>query len=308
MRYAYFFYSLLFLVSFTIAKQGILNENTYVKQFAFGIAFIIMLIVSLIQSDKQHKSIIAVTWSDVFMVGLLLIYICFYWGTSNYLDFTLPFIYFLFYVFIRVHIAGNYSNVHVLFTVIPIVILLHILICALQFTHIIPAFHSYFPIGSTFGNPDVLGAYLAVLFPFCYVYSGHKIFKYTILVLGVILLLFLQARTALVATVMTGIMYLLLSGKITGKQLIKWFLFPFFACFAWLIWWHPASFFGRLFIWFISSKMIIEKPMGWGLYAFEKHYPEFQADYISSHQVPDVFNPDLVHSPYNEFLNVGVMF
>lgn len=306
MYYTYIFYSLLFLVSFAVAEQGLLNENVYVKQFTSGIVFITMLAISLIQSLKQNKTILHITWGDVLIVGVLLVYLCFYWGTYNNLDFTLPFIYFLFYVFIRVYSSGNYKHISILYLIIPIIVLSHILICALQFVHIIPAFHSYFPVGSTFGNPDVLGAYLAVLFPFCYVHSGQKIFKYTVLLLGVILLLLLQARTALVATVITGILYLLLSGKITGKQLIKWLLFPFIACLVLLIWWHPASVLGRLFIWFTASKMIVEKPMGWGLYAFEKHYPEFQSDYITSHRIPDLFNPDLVHSPYNEFLNAGV--
>lgn len=306
MYYAYIFYSLLFLVSFAIARPGLLNENVYVKQFAFGIVFVAMLVLCLIQSLKQNKTTLHVTWGDVLVVGLLLVYLCFYWGTYNNLDFTLPFICFLFYVFIRAYNVDNYKNIGISYTIIPVVVSLHILICALQFIHIIPASHPYFPVGSTFGNPDALGAYLAVLLPFCYIHSKQKLFKYTVLLLGVVLLFLLQARTALVATVITGILYLLLSGKITRKQLVRWLLFPFIACLALLIWWHPESVCGRLFIWFTASNMIIKKPAGWGLYAFEKHYPEFQSDYVANHPIPDVFNPDLVHSPYNEFLNMGV--
>lgn len=52
--------------------------------------------------------------------------------------------------------------------------------------------------------------------------------------------------------------------------------------------------------------MIIKKPVGWGLYAFEKHYPEFQSEYVTNHEISDIFNLDMVHSPFNEFLNVGV--
>lgn len=306
MHYIYIVYSLLFLISFSFANQGLLNENVYVKQFVFGIIFIVMLAISLIQSLKQNKTILHITWGDVLVVGLFFTYLCFYWGTYNNLDFTLPFVYFLFYVFVRVHDVGEDNYISVLFSVIPIVVLLHILICVLQFVHLIPVLHSYFPVGSSFGNPDVLGAYLAVLLPFCYIQPRQKIFKYTVLLLGITLLLLLQARTAIIATMITGILYFLLSGKITGKQLVRWLLFPLIACFILLIWWHPASVCGRLFIWFTASKMIIEKPMGWGLYAFEKHYPEYQSDYVASHRIPDIFNPDLVHSPYNEPLNVGV--
>jgi hypothetical protein len=52
--------------------------------------------------------------------------------------------------------------------------------------------------------------------------------------------------------------------------------------------------------------MIIKKPMGWGLYAFEKHYLEFQSEYVTNTEISDVFNLDIVHSPFNEFLNIGV--
>ncbi len=277
MYYAYIIYSLLFLVSFATAEQGLLNGNAYVKQFAFGIVFIVVFVIFLIQSSKQGKTaVLRITWGDILVAGLIIVYLCFYWGSYNNLDFTLPFIFFLFYAFARVYHAENSKYISALYTIIPIIILLHVVICGLQLLHIVPAFHSYFPVGSTFGNPDVLGAYLAVLLPFCYTRPKQRIFKYTVLLSGVILLLILQARTALAATVITGILYLLLSGKITGKQLVKWLLFPFIASVALLIWWHPASVSGRLFFWFTASKMMIEKPMGWGLYAFEKHYPEFQ--------------------------------
>lgn len=74
-----------------------------------------------------------------------------------------------------------------------------------------------------------------------------------------------------------------------------------------LIVWHPESVYGRFFVWFISLKMIIAKPIGWGIFAFDKHYLEFQASYLSQNQhLPDFISPDVVHSPFNELLNIGV--
>jgi hypothetical protein len=303
----YIFYSLLFIVSFAVAGQGILNQNEYVKQFVFGIAFVIMVIISMIQSIKNRKNVLHITRSDILVIGLLIFYLCFYIGTHNDLDFTLPVFYFLLYCFIRMQDANNLSNtIRILSQIAPAVILLHILFCALQFVKFIPAFHSYFTVGSSFGNPDMLGAYIAMLLPFCYIKPAQKIFGFTVLFLSTVLLLLLQARTALVATILTGILYLLQSGKITVKQLAKWLTLPFILVLGLLIWWHPQSFGGRLFIWTTSLNMMIKRPMGWGLYAFEKHYPEFQADYIAGHNISDIFNPDVVHSPYNEFLNIGV--
>ena len=262
----------------------------------------------MISSFKQRQvkiKVLSITPGDLLVTGLLIVYACFYWGTSNNLDFTAPFIYFLFYVYARVYHAGNYNYRSALYTIIPVIILTHVLVCVLQLTRVIPAFHSYFLVGSTFGNPDALGAYLAVLMTFCYATPGRREIKYTILFFAIVLLVLLQARTALVATVVTGIIYLLLTGKISGKQFVTWLLAPFISGFILLIWWHPASVQGRLFTWVTSSMMIFKKPMGWGLYAFEKQYLEFQSEYIANHQIPEIFNPDLVHSSYNEFLNIG---
>jgi hypothetical protein len=303
----YIFYSLLFVVSF-VASQGALNENIYIKEFAFGFAFAAMIIVAIIQSVKHGKIQIRITWGDFFVAGLASVYAYFYIGTYNDLDFVLPLIYFLYYCFMRMQdMKGFQDTIRVLSHIVIPVILLHILFCILQLTGIIPSFHPYFSVGCAFGNPDMLGAYLAVLLPFCYISRTHKIFKFSVLFLGIILLLLLQARTAIVATVITGILYMFLSGKISKKQLIKWIVLPFITVLGLLIWWHPSSFGGRLFIWFTSLNMIIKKPLGWGLYAFEKHYPEFQSEYVTNHdKISDIFNLDVEHSPFNEFLNVGV--
>jgi hypothetical protein len=244
----YIFYSLLFLVSF-VAWKGALNENIYIKEFAFGFTFAAMVIVAIIQSIKHGKIQIRVTWGDIFILGLASVYMYFYIGTYNDLDFVLPLIYFLYYCFMRMQdMKGFQDTIHVLSHIVILVILLHVLSCILQLIGLIPSFHSYFPTGSTFGNPDMLGAYLAVLLPFCYISRTHTVFKFSVFFLGIILLLLLQARTAIVATVITGILYMLVSGKISTKQLIKWLVLPFIAGLGLLIWWHPSSFGGRLFI------------------------------------------------------------
>ncbi|MDR1090517.1 MAG: hypothetical protein LBL79_05520, partial [Prevotella sp.] len=97
---------------------------------------------------------------------------------------------------------------------------------------------------------------------------------YSLLLLSVILLLLLQARTALLATVLTGMSYLFLMKKLPKKYFL-WGLIPLTVGVFALIWWHPASVSGRLFTWMMAALMILSKPQGWGLYAFQKHYPEF---------------------------------
>jgi len=301
---AYIIYFLMFLASFA-AGNGILNENIYIKQFAFGIVFAAMLAIACFIPQKAGE--IRITWGDVFVVALFAVYLFFFVGTNNHLDFAQPFVGFLFYVFIRMMEGSKPENtVQILHRIVPFVILLHLACCALQFFRIIPSFHDFFHVGGTFGNPDMLGAYLAVLSPFCYVGNGRKSFGIIVLCLTVILLLLIQARTAIVAIAVAGILYLLLSGKLSMRTFLIWILSPTIAGLALLVWWHPASVVGRLFVWWISLNMLVTRPTGWGLYAFEKHYPEFQADYIVSHDIPDIFNPDVVHSSFNEFLNIGV--
>jgi tetratricopeptide (TPR) repeat protein len=300
------FYSLPFLVSFA-CSNGFLNENSYVKQFGFGIAFLFMGMISIIQKKSWTRTSIKIFASDIFILFLLVLYVYFYWGTHNDLDYSLPIIYFLFYCFIRIYTQGEEKEIIPLLTKIAsITIFIHIIICCLQFANISPNFHNYFPVGSTFGNPDKLGAYLSVLLPFCYINQKQKIIGYSLLLLSIILLLLLQARTALVATVLTGIFYLFLTKKLQKKYFL-WGLIPLIVGVFALIWWHPASVSGRLFTWIVATLMIISKPQGWGLYAFQKHYPEFQSKFIMHHpEIVNNFNVDIVHSPFNEFLNIGV--
>jgi tetratricopeptide (TPR) repeat protein len=300
----YIFYAFLFLVSFA-AGGGILNENIYIKQFAFGAVFVAMILISVVRpSDK--RTCMRVTWGDVFVLTLLFVYTFFYLGTHNMQDFMLPFVYFLFYGFIRIQADEPEETIQVWSRIVPVVMLLHILCSMLQFFHILPAFHGYFSAGSTFGNPDILGAYLAVLLPFCYINKEWRIFKIAVLCLTVILLFLLQARTALVAVAVPGVLFLLISGRLLKKHFFRWIPLIVIAGMILLIWWHPDSVSGRLFIWLISLNMLLSHPWGWGLYAFEKQYPEFQAEFVAEHDIPGFFHPDIVHSPYNEILNIGV--
>jgi tetratricopeptide (TPR) repeat protein len=284
-----------------------LNENSYVKQFGFGIAFSLMGMIAIMQKKSRTGTTIKFSVSDIFILFLLVLYVYFYCGTHNDLDYTLPIIYFLFYCFIRIYTQGEEKEIIRLLTqIVPITIFIHIIICCLQFAKIFPNFHNYFPVGSTFGNPDKLGAYLSVLLPFCYINQKQKIIGYLLLLLSIILLLLLQARTALLATMLTGMSYLFLTKKLSKKYFL-WGLIPLIVGVFTLIWWHPASVSGRLFIWMVAALMIISKPQGWGLYAFQKHYPEFQSELVMHHpEIVSNFNVDIVHSPFNEFLNVGV--
>lgn len=91
---------------------------------------------------------------------------------NNILDHCLPLLYILFYFFLRLSLnKDNYWKI--LSNISLIVISAHLIICTFQYLSILPNYNSYFKVGSTFGNPDMLSAFLVVLLPICY--KGGKI-------------------------------------------------------------------------------------------------------------------------------------
>lgn len=77
--------------------------------------------------------------------------------------------------------------------------------------------------------------------------------------------------------------------------------------FIFLVNWHSISVLGRCYIWVVALSMVLSKPFGWGPYAFEKYYPEYQSIFTVQHpNIAKALNYDIVHSPYNEFLNITV--
>ncbi|MCC8088030.1 MAG: hypothetical protein LIO79_02040, partial [Rikenellaceae bacterium] len=237
---------------------------------------------------------------------LFLTYLFFYRATKNNLDFTLPIIFFFYYIFLRIFISNDISVPQkIIGFVVPIILCGHYILAVLQYFALIPNFHSYFPVGSTFGNPDMLGAYISVLLPFCFARSKMKILHFLLLSFGIILLLIIQARTALLSTGITFIIYIFIEKKISLKQFLLSSIGSFMGLIL-LILWNPTSVSGRFFIWIVSGKMLIEKPQGWGLYAFQKDYMISQIEFIENFPLlASRFNIDIVYSPFNEFLNVG---
>jgi hypothetical protein len=191
--------------------------------------------------------------------------------------------------------------------IVPFVILIHISVITIQMLGFSPLIDSYSTVGSTFGNPDMLGAYLVALLPSCLIQKrSMRIFGYAVFILSIIILILIQARSAILAIVICGFVWLILNKPTKLKAIILSSVLSGLLLIV-LIIWHPESVYGRFFIWFIATKMIIVRPFGWGLYAFDKHYPEFQASYLSTNKaVTNILSPEVVHSPFNEFLNVGV--
>lgn len=294
-----------FLISFATAS-GELNENFYIKLFVFELLFVLMyfLYISRVRHSLNNSALLSVSFADVMALALLGLYLYYCIGYCNIIDHSLPLTYFLFYFFIR--FCGKVESFDVLSDIALIIILLHLLWCLLQYVEVLPNNNRYFKVASSFGNPDMLSAFLAVLLPLCYQGSKWKVLRILILVLTIGLFFFLQARTAIVASMITLLIYYF-SKRSVPKIYIIIAVVAMVLGVVLLIFWYNKSVLGRFYIWIVSLSMLLGKPFGWGLYAYEKYYPEYQSKFtMENPDIVNLLNYDVVHSPYNEFLNVAV--
>jgi len=302
------------LASSFINSSSILNGSNYIKQF--WIEFIIIAYTCMgIFLVWFRKNFIEVhfAFADAIVALLLIIYLVFViFKESSPLVRHLPLYYALFF-FISKLILRNLEerNVEVsirfFLNIIPFVIIGHLAMFVLQQMQISSILNKNSNVGSAFGNPDMLGSYLAVLMPFCFMQVRYwKIIGYIAFVLSLIALFSLQARTSIVAVIICGFFWVILNKQLKLKSILLLFAVPLLLGFI-LIYWHPESVFGRIFLWLVSIRMISVKPFGWGLLAFDKHFPQFQSSFLSDERIiTKLFTPEVVHSPFNEYLNVGV--
>lgn len=129
----YLFWLIPFFVSFATAS-GDLNNNFYIKLFAFEFAFILMFVYNAYKKERNFRIAFSISYPDVLIIGLLIIYFYFYAGYCNIIDHSVSLIYLLFYFFIR----SNFDNksVDALIKIVPLIIASHLLICLLQYFRI----------------------------------------------------------------------------------------------------------------------------------------------------------------------------
>lgn len=293
------------LISF-FTTTGTLNANFYVKVFAFEfiLAFITILHAFKKRNHLCPQDTTRFSFADLSVTLILCAYLYHGMGTHNILDNFWPLAYFLFYYFLRLNGTADPSGLWT--NIAPWVISAHLLLCTFQYLSWIPNPNSLFTTGSTFGNPDMLSAYLAFLLPCCYLSSQKRKIRLGLLALTFLLFILLQARTALMASTLTFVVYAAFRFKLPLKTLLACSLFLGILIVL-LALWHPESLLGRFYIWIVSCHMMAKNPFGWGTCAFERYYPEEQSLFTMTHSgLAATLNYDIVHSPFNEFLNVGV--
>lgn len=305
-----------FSLSSLIYSENILNANVFYKKFFINFLISLFPLVYILLKFKNNKILkIGLNIVDIVIIANLLYYLTYLFITkSKILNHFQPVYFVTLYFFLRIFLTKTRKeNIYnVLFTISPVIILIHIVIVIMQKINIFPCLHELLCNGSTFGNPDALGTYMALFLPFCLFKFGYnlKIIRYFICIIILPFLLYIQARTALIGITLS-LFFWLIKNKFIRIFSIKFFLISIIIILILIvvIYINPSSFYGRVFIWFLSFSMIKEKPLGWGIYAFDKYYPIFQGNFVDHFKnFLNIFPVEIVHTPYNEFLYIGVSF
>lgn len=188
-----------------------------------------------------------------------------------------------------------------------------------QFFGLLPSYNTSFIITGPFDNPAGISASLAVLLPFplyCYRYSEKKyrIFAITTICLVITVIVLSKARTAILATIIVLIFFLI---RLFKERNLKLSPVHYTAIFIGCMLFVTGLFFikkdsanGRLLIWRCSAQLISYKPvLGHGGNGFTANYMNEQASYFTKN--PDskyVMIADNVRHPFNEILKWTVNY
>ena len=169
-------------------------------------------------------------------------------------------------------------------------------------------------------NPNTVCILFAVLIPTMATRFSHSRHIYAwllVLLASVIFVLSMGCRTAII-----GFLTIVLIRMLHSNRIQKWIkkkpsriylcAFTILACIIFLsttlYQFKKESADGRMLIWRISTDMITEKPLGWGVGMFEKNYNLCQGLFFkNSHGTEkERYLADIVRMAYNDYLEQGV--
>jgi O-antigen polymerase len=211
-------------------------------------------------------------------------------------------------------------ELEIIYKVVATIAILVSVYCLFQFFGWIKSDTSSFKVTGTWINPNVTGMFLAMSWPAALVLflkmSNNKWILLISLLLIFIAVLLLQCRTALIGIVISTVLILnyqyhfliklkqnLGRYKLVLISLIIFILFSFSAIYLAKL--KQASTNGRLFVWKISIRMIMQKPLfGYGYDKFPSEYNNAQAEYFKAGMgtINEVENASFIKSAYNDLL------
>lgn len=191
----------------------------------------------------------------------------------------------------------------------------------LQSMGLMSSYNSYFSLTGFSDNPNSTAVMIAVCIPLIYERlktSNHTYLLLILLVVSFLYLVVLKCRTAYIGLAVICIIRIALSAKAKKlySQLSRKVLYASCASlllvllllFGALYKMKQNSSDGRILVWKISTEMMMEKPEGWGIGLFEKHYNLCQGEYFAAGNASgqEKYLASTVYMAYNDWLEHGV--
>ena len=186
-----------------------------------------------------------------------------------------------------------------------------------QYIHVLPP-TCHFPVSGSFDNPAGFAACLCAGFPITlWLFLRPRQNKTYRIVTGVMVLTLITAiimsesRAGIVSIASVSGLWLLTKLSFSKKWKITLLSGGLLLLLTGVYFIKKDSANGRLLIWRCSWEMIKDAPLlGHGIGAFEAHYMDYQASYLSKCSTDDKFAhlADNVRNPFNEYLNIYINF
>lgn len=167
-------------------------------------------------------------------------------------------------------------------------------------------------ITGTFDNPTLFSMAISLSVPalLYFLDTEDKRIRYLVILCFIILSLAVvlsKSRTGILSMSVVALLLLRKICKIRRRLFIGISAIFVVGLFITMLLIKSESTTGRSFILARTLEMIKDRPSGWGINGFSKHYMEYQADYfMQSHDEQHAFLADDIRHPLNEFILVTV--
>lgn len=302
------FFVLLLLTQFSTSQLFEAGYTSYAAIYIIGTLASVMLVIKAIRATGTI-SFNAIDLSFVAFALLLLLR----WIDSDYswiyskaaIGFSLIPIYFF---------VKYFKSIYLIQWAIVFTGVFQIIIAILQKSGLLLNSNTYFVVGGTVGNPNVLAILLlfTILSAFYLLRTSHSPLLKNILVtyalMAFLLIVFTKCRTALFGSIFIGVFLFFRSNWISINRTTRllWVSVLGVTClgFVYLMIEKSGSMVGRLLIWHSCFVKIFEKPFwGHGISSFHQVYPEAQRIFLENNLNATYFK--LADSPqwaYNDFI------
>jgi len=303
---------ILFLVQFTSAQLFDPSYFSYTSIFLIGIIASIFLVVHSIYPGRS-LSLNVIDLSFVTFVFLLQSRWIGTDGSWMYSKAAIGFALIPIYFFVK-----YYKSIYLIQWAIVLSGIAQIVVAILQMSGLILNTNTYFRVGGTLGNPNVLAMLLLLTIPSAFYLlrrtksPGLKYFLVTYALMAFLLIGFTKCRTALLGSIFIGIFFLLNNNRISINRITRliWGSALGVTCagFIYLVIEKSDSMVGRLLIWQSCFVKIVEKPFwGFGNSSFHEVYPDAQRLFLDGNSTATYLKvADSPQWAYNDFIELWV--